>query len=115
MFEYQSSPFIFRWALWRVAGKGMRQGKITREDRRTIRNVIRNPRRETPIGGDIDILETIQGAAEAKAVADAAKTGEPVRFDFFSLMAILLEMLPVLLEWIKDLLDKLDDLDDDPV
>jgi hypothetical protein len=113
--KLHASPFVFRFALWRAAGKAYRQGKIQREDRQLMRGVVRRPIRESAMGEEINLCEMLQGAVEGKMLQDVGHDLAMLRFDFFTLMEILLQMLPALLEWIKELIDRLDDDDDPPL
>lgn len=104
--ELQMNRPLFRLALRRAATKARVRGKITGEERQLVLETLRRPTVET-YEGPIDAVDGIQEMVESQAVAKAYVEGTPIRFDWFTIISIIIEMLPALLEWIKELLDKL--------
>lgn len=104
--ELQMNRPLFRLALRRAAAKARNRGIITSEERGLVLDTLRRPVIDT-IEGPVDAIDGIQHSVESRAMIKAAQEGRPVTFDWFSIISIIIEMLPALLEWIKELLDKL--------
>ena len=95
--------FATRHAMWQLRTRGQLSGR----NQRFMRAVMRNPIKDTP-DGQINLFDMYQRRVEGTILRRAASTGNVAVFDWFALIAILLEMLPQLIEWIKKLIDEID-------
>lgn len=96
----------FGKALRRVARLARLTRRITREEWKEVRSIVRNPVRVTKEGVTVNLLDEIAKDLNYALVAEG-KVGVNVKIseiDWDSLLAFLKEFLPLILEFIKALM-----------
>ena len=96
----------FRRALWLVGRIQRLRGKITRDEWKKIKDVVRNPIQITATGEEINLVEEVREEFAMNLVIEGRmnSSDDLAKIEWDNLLNWIKEMLPMILEFIKALL-----------